>query len=267
MVELSPEKSVRLHCNLATPTRQVAFKDSLDCRTVLLPDRLRVGTELDILLEGSGQTERSIDLGSLVEEPLLLVCDKVVEDFLEQGLVAVCIESKARSSLQGLPQKSRIHPGKSCRNLLATVTVPDKEVSAMQQMVVIVGDLRHLCGQSVELPLQLAGGHLVHTGRKHDGIPRLHVGLEMSRDIKVFAAVESTTILIRISNPLVPARCALERNLLGIELQVQVRETIIHAPGHSVLNFPAFSPCRRILARKGMDVPESQERGQQETHL
>ena len=78
-----------MHCDLLSLTRSIALYDLLEGLAVFLPDLSFLAAEADVLLEGLGKSERCLALGSTMEETVLLVCDKGIENYLELVAVAV----------------------------------------------------------------------------------------------------------------------------------------------------------------------------------
>ena len=265
--ELGPEKSVGLHHHFSPPAGQIALKDTFDHRSVLLPDHLGIGPELDILPQGACYAERSLHLGGPVEQSFLFVGDQVVQDFLECLEIASGEQGHSRESLDGLPQEAGIHPGEACIDPLVPSPVLNEQVGTMEQLVMIGSYARHLRKDGVKMSLQLRGGNFSDRSREYDGVTFLEVDFEMTGDIKVLAAVESAPVLVGIGDTLVPAGSGREFDLLGIELDVQVREAVVQVPGHSVPDLPALGTGIGILLGQGMDIPESQERSEQQPDL
>ena len=99
-----------MHRDLLSLTRSIALDDLLEGLAVFLPDLPFPAAEADVLLEGLGKSERSLALGSTMEETVLLVCDKGIENSLELVAVAVCIKCKAWERRHGLSEETCLKP-------------------------------------------------------------------------------------------------------------------------------------------------------------
>ena len=267
MVKLRPEKAVRLHGDLAPTSGQIAFKNALDRLSVLLPDRLRVGAELYVARKGVGQGQRRVHLRGPMEKAILIVGDKIVEDLLELGLVAIGVKCQARQSLQGLPQKTGVEPGETCGDHLVASAVLLQQIGAMHELLVVGGDPCGLGHIGVELSLKPGRGRQTDRRGEHYRVARLHLCLEMSRDIEILLAREPTAVLVGIGHALVPARGRHEGHILCVELHIQIRESVVEVEGHSVRDLPAIGARVRVLVRQGMDVAEGKERREEQSDL
>ena len=88
----------------------IALNNGLEKFTIFLPYGFLLACECNILLNCVGELERSLDLGSPVEQTVLLNLYEIVQDFLELLGVAVGVESKTRKSLYGLAKQTCIKP-------------------------------------------------------------------------------------------------------------------------------------------------------------
>ena len=105
MVHLCPEQAVGLHHDLCPAAGKVTLENALHRASVFLPNRLGIGaTNDDVLLQNPCEPQRRLHLGGLAEQPFLLVCDQVVQDFLEGSLVTSGKQRKTRKSHDGLPE-------------------------------------------------------------------------------------------------------------------------------------------------------------------
>ena len=267
MVELRPEKAVRLHGDLDPASRQITFNNAFDGRAVFLPDSLWISAEPDVTSKGVGQPQRSLHLGRPVEKTLLIVSDEVVENLLELGLVAVGVEGQPRKGLQSLPQQTGVKPGESGGYHLMSSTVLLQQIGAVHKLLVVRGDLRGLRHVKVKLSLQSRRIGQSHRRGEHDRVPRLHLGLETSRNVKILLACEPAAIFIGISDAFVPARSGREGDILCVELHIQIREAFVEVEGHSVRNLPTLRAGVRVLVGQGVDVTERQERRQKQLDL
>ena len=128
-------------------------------------------------------------------------------------------------------------------------------------------DLRRLGEQGVEFPPKGRRSRLRDAGGEDDGTAFRHVDLEMAGHEEVFPAVVAATVLVRISDALVPAWSALELCLGSVELKIQVGEAVIHAERHATGNLPAFGTGGGILMGQGVDVPERKEWSKEQPDL
>ena len=185
-----------MHRHLSPPPRKIALEDAFDDRTVFLPDMPGISSEVDVLPQRAGQSERSFHLGCLVEQSLLLVSDEVVQDLLERSGVSGREQGQPRNSHESLPQQAGVHPRESGCDFFLSVSVLDKQIGAMDQLVVVRSDARSLGHKSVEMTFQSGRIHLCDRCGEHHGVSLLHVNLEMTRDIKVLLAVETSSVLV-----------------------------------------------------------------------
>ncbi len=142
-----------------------------------------------------------------------------------------------------------------------------QQVGAVHELLVAGGDLRGLRHVRVKSSFQAGRYGQPHRSGEHDGVTRLHPGLEMSGNIEILLAGESAAVFIGIGHALVPARGRHEGNLLRVELHVQVREALVKVEGHSARNLPSFRTRVGVLVGQGVDVPERKERSEQQLHL
>ena len=256
-----PEQTFVGHCNLLAHSRQVALEHSPDGAAVFLPNLCRVCSEvIDVLLEHAGKIERGLDLGRAGEETLLLIGDEIVEDFLEKRRAVHTVEGKSRQRLQGFPEQSGVHPGKSGIDSLAVVVVGDELVRIAQKHVVIAVHRTGLCNVGVEPALE--GLRILECGRsgKYHRLARLEPALEHARNQQVLATVEAAAEFVRIGNVVVPLR-VLAKDGLGIaKLHVQVRKCLVEAVCDTAGDFAAFGVGFGVLMGEAVNVPECEER-------
>ena len=202
-----------------------------------------------------------------MEKSFLIVRDEVVENLLELGLVTVGVEGQPRKSLQSLPQQAGVEPGESGGYHLVTSAVLLQQIGAVHKLLVVRGDLSGLGHERVKLSLKSRRIGHSHRRGEHNRVPRLHLGLEMPRNVKILLAGEAAAIFIGISDAFVPARGCLKGDILRVELHIQIREAIVKVEGHTVWNLPSLRPRVRVLVGQGVDVTERQERRQKQLDL
>ena len=150
-----------MHSDLLSAAWSVALDDALEGLAVFFPYVLFLAAEADILLKGLGDPERSLTLCGTMEESLLLVCDKCIEDLLEFLAVAVGIEGKSRKGYYGLSEKACLKPGESGIDLSPVAVVALEHFGIVDEEIVIVLYHFHLLESVGELPLESSRVDLV----------------------------------------------------------------------------------------------------------
>ena len=135
----------------------------------------------------------------------------------------------------------------------------DKQVVKTLDLAVPADDVR-------KAALELLDVLLLYRGREHDGVARLEICLEGAWHKEILLALEAPSELVGIGDVVVPVRHVSER-CLAAQLQIEIREALIHAERHSSVNLTACRVRLLILFRQAVHASEGKKRLQDESRL